>query len=445
MATSTNTTRRIAVIGSGISGLGCAWQLGRRGYRVTLFESEARLGGHAHTVDVTLEGHRVGVDTGFLVFNHRTYPNLLRLFSDLKVQTSTSEMSFSVSEGPHQFEWAGTNLRTVFTQKRNLLSPSFMRMLADILRFNRQATMLATQAPPDDAQMSGSLRSFLERHRYSDSFRDRYLLPMAAAIWSSPIGRMLEFPVSGFIHFLHNHGLLQISDRPQWYTVTGGSREYVERIAAELGDVRLSCPVRGIARRPRASGGRIVVTHANGDEAFDDVVLACHSDQSLALLTDAGVTERQMLGGVRYQPNAAWLHTDVTLMPRNRGAWAAWNYLSSGRSQGAGDERLVSVTYWLNRLQPLPFETPVMVSLNPLNPPAAEHVIRQIRYDHPVLDQAAADAVRLLPQVQGVDGTWFAGAWLGYGFHEDGLRSGLDVAEAICARDAARNELAHAA
>lgn len=442
---SNNLSRRVAVIGSGISGLGSAWELTQRGYAVSVFESQSRLGGHAHTVDVTIDGQRFGVDTGFLVFNHKTYPNLIRLFADLGVATSVSEMSFSVSEGPHRFEWAGSNLATVFAQKRNLVSPSFWRMLSDIVRFNRQATQLAAAGNENDPQLTGSLRTFLARHRYSDSFKDRYLLPMAAAIWSCPIRQMLEFPLLGFIRFLHNHGLLQISNRPQWYTVSGGSRHYVEKIASQLRDVRLNTPVLSVSRHKLRSAGKLELTSAQGTEAFDHVVLACHSDQALRLLADPSPFEQRMLQGVRYQPNSAWLHTDIALMPKRRSAWAAWNYLSSGRSSGNVDDRLVSVTYWLNRLQPLPVSTPLLVSLNPLQRPAADQTLLQLAYEHPVFDQSAAAAVALLPQLQGQQNTWYAGAWLGYGFHEDGLKSGLQAVAGLIAQDQSANALPWAA
>ncbi len=421
--------RRVAVVGAGVSGLGAALALTEQGFDVTVFESNQQLGGHARTVDVELDRLRFPVDTGFLVFNHLTYPHLLALFERLQVPTSPSDMSFAVSEGPHRFEWAGTNLRSVFAQPGNLLSPSFLRMLADILKFNKQASVLAKQIGDqhDSPEWRESLASFLERNGYGATFRDRYLLPMAAAIWSCPMKQMLDFPLGSFVRFFHNHGLLLIADRPQWYTVTGGSREYVRRILERLHDVRSGTPVLRVARLTGAGGPAVEVTHSAGVERFDHVLLACHSNQALQLLDDPSPAELSLLRGVRYQANQAWLHTDLSLMPKRRLAWAAWNYLSDG-NRGAP---AVSVTYWLNKLQPLPCTTPLLLSLNPLKAPAPDQVISRFEFEHPILDAESARAVRALPQLQGLRNTWFAGAWLGFGFHEDGLRSGLQAAQAL--------------
>jgi predicted NAD/FAD-binding protein len=420
---------KVAVIGAGIAGLSAAMRLSEFA-EVTVFEANRYLGGHANTVDVTLDGVTHPVDTGFLVFNQRTYPQLVRLFNELSVPTAPSEMSFAVSVGPHRFEWCGTDLSSLLAQPSNALSPSFWRMLRDVLRFNRQATELAAAPPPAPGSVAipldEPLGAFLERERYSTAFRDRYLLPMAAAIWSCPMKTMLEFPLGSFVRFFHNHGLLQIENRPQWHTVRGGSREYVRRIQARLDDVRLETPVHRVSR-PGAGAAGVQVSTDAGTERFDQVVLACHSDQSLRMLADATEDERSVLEAIPYQPNRAWLHTDARLMPRRRGAWAAWNYLSNGDV----DAPQVSVTYWLNRLQPLPFKTPVLVSLNPLHEPAPEHTIAQFDYEHPILERHSAAAQHRLGRLQGARGTWFAGAWTGYGFHEDGLRSGLAVADAL--------------
>ena len=424
---------RIAVVGSGISGLGAALRLSAQ-HRVTLFEAAPRAGGHTNSVDVSLDGAHCAVDTGFLVFNERTYPELIALFDELAVPTARSDMSFSVSIGPHRMEWCGSNFAALFAQPRNALRPSFWRMVNDILRFNRQATALALGAARDGALGAGALSEpladFLRRERYSDAFRDHYLLPMAAAIWSCPTSRMQQFPLGSFVRFFHNHGLLQIEDRPQWYTVAGGARQYVDRILARLDDVRLGTPVRAVSRRTTGVDGKVRVLTDAGTETFDHVVLACHSNQSLRLLDDAEDDERAVLAAVPYQPNRAWLHTDTALMPKRRSAWAAWNYLSNGDREAPE----VSVTYWLNRLQPLPFETPVLVSLNPLTPPAPDKVIASFDYEHPVFDAGSTAAQRRLAALQGRANTWFAGAWTGYGFHEDGLKSGLSVAASILRR-----------
>ena len=427
----TRRTMRIAIVGSGISGLGAALRLAEH-HRVTLFEADQRPGGHTHTVDVMLDGVRAAVDTGFLVFNERTYPELIALFGELGVPTARSDMSFSVSIGPHRFEWCGSNLATLLAQPRNALRPSFWRMINDILRFNRRATALATSAD-HAAALDEPLADFLRREGYSDAFRDHYLLPMAAAIWSCPMQRMRQFPLGSFVRFFHNHGLLQIDDRPQWLTVAGGARQYVERILGRLDDVRLGTPVRAVSRRTTAVDGKVRIVTDSGTEAFDHVVLACHSSQSLRLLADADRDERAVLSAVPYHPNRAWLHTDVALMPRRRAAWAAWNYLGNGDREAPE----VSVTYWLNRLQPLPFSTPLMVSLNPLSPPAPDKVIARIDYEHPVFDAGAAAAQHRLASLQGRSNTWFAGAWTGYGFHEDGLKSGLAVASLLRQREPA--------
>ena len=413
---------RIAVIGSGISGLSAALRLQPQ-HEVVLYESDPRPGGHAHTVDITLDGIRAPVDTGFLVYNERTYPLLIALFQELGVREAPTDMSFAASIGPHRLEWCGSNIRSLFAQPSNLLRPGFWRMLRDILRFNREATALALDEHAS-ARLDEPLERYLERERYSAEFRDGYLLPMAAAIWSCSTATMTRFPLGSFVRFFHNHGLLQVEGRPRWMTVEGGSREYVSRIVSRLRDVRLSEPVTSVVRR---TGAGAVVHSASSVEQFDQVVFACHSDQALALLADPGEDERAVLSAVRYQSNRALLHTDTALMPARRRAWAAWNYLSDGQP-GAPS---VSVTYWLNRLQPLPFQTPVFVSLNPLTEPDPATLIREIQYAHPIFDSAAGRAQRRLKRLQGWRNTWFAGAWTGYGFHEDGLRSGLEVAEAI--------------
>jgi len=420
----------VAIIGSGIAGLSCAHALTKAGgNRVSVYEAAGYLGGHTNTVDVTVNGITHPVDTGFLVFNDRTYPRLIELFKELDVPTVASEMSFSVSlDG--RLEWAGNNLATVFAQPSNLLRPRFMRMLADLLRFNRAARQVGTDSAADAGSAGAglSLGDYLERGGYSTAFRDWYLLPMAGAIWSCPTRTMLDYPFATFARFCLNHGLLQVTDRPQWRTVKGGGREYVRRLAATLPDVRLDCPVQSVRR---VAGGVMVQTAA-GSERYDQVVLACHSDQALRLLAEPGAQERALLDAIRYQPNLAYLHTDTTLLPRRRRVWAAWNYLSTGPDTLG--ERPVAVSYLINRLQPLPFATPVIVTLNPFRDPAPEHVQARIEYAHPVFDAAAIDAQQALPGIQGQGGVWFAGAWTGYGFHEDGLASGLAVADALANR-----------
>jgi len=415
-----NAKQRIAVVGAGVSGLVTAWLLSRR-YEVTLFEAGRYLGGHTNTVDVRLEGKTHPVDTGFLVFNEKTYPNLIALFALLGVESVATEMSFAVSLENPDLEWAGSNLATVFGQKRNLVRPRFWAMLSDILRFNRESAAWLLAHPGD----SLSLRDYLAAGKYSSAFADWYLLPMAAAIWSCPTGQMLDMPLATFIRFCQNHGLLQVFDRPTWRTVKGGGREYVKKIAAQLDDVRLACPVSAITREPLG----LRVTHAQGHDYFDQVVLACHSDQALAMLgTTASPSQRDVLAAIRYQPNRAVLHTDPALLPRDRKLWSAWNYFAA---QGEPGDQAVGVSYLINKLQPLPFETPVVVTLNPAREPDPARVIAEFDYAHPVFDGPAIAAQQQLAGVQGQGGIWLAGAWGNYGFHEDGIKSAVRVANGL--------------
>jgi predicted NAD/FAD-binding protein len=417
--------RRVAVVGSGIAGLSVAHGLAGQA-QVTLFEAADYFGGHTHTVDVTLDGVTHGVDTGFLVLNERTYPRLLRLFAELGVETAPSDMSFSVQVPDLDLEWSGSDLDGVFAQRRNLWRPGFWRMLRDVLRFNREATALA--ASGDEARLEQPIGDFLDERRYSAEFRAWYFLPMIGCIWSCPTDQMLRFPVATMIRFCHNHGLIQVSGRPQWFTVRGGARNYVRKMLAAIPEALLNTPVRAVRRLPpgSASAGVLVTTDA-GTQRFDDVVLACHSGQSLALLADASADEHALLGAIRTHRNRAVLHSDSSVLPRRERAWAAWNY---ERASDLDQERAgVCLHYLINRLQPLPFKTPVLVSLNPVKEPRAELVHGEFDYAHPVFDAAAIAAQQALPRIQGVARTWFCGAWTRYGFHEDGLMSG----QAVCA------------
>ena len=418
---------KIAIIGSGISGLAVAHTLRGRA-RVTLFEAGPYFGGHTHTVDVTLPTPNGmvthGVDTGFLVFNERTYPNLIKLLADLKVETAKSDMSFSVkaagSTARQTLEWNGSSLNTVFAQRRNILSARFLRMLRDVMRFNKMATALAQSG--EDAALMQPLGDFLRQHAFSTEFRDWYFLPMIGCIWSCPVTQMLQFPVATMIRFCHNHGLLQVSDRPQWWTVKGGARQYVEKIVAGIADKRLNTPVRRIERD--ATGVRVITD--GRAEHFDKVVLATHSDQALALLSDPTPLETATLGAIRYHPNRAVLHTDASVLPNNKLAWAAWNYERGNTPQ-------VCLHYLINKLQPIPFTQPVLVSLNPMREIPRAHGLGEYDYAHPVFDLAAMAAQARVPQLQGQQHTYFCGAWMGYGFHEDGLKAGLGVARSLLA------------
>ena len=423
--------KRVAVVGSGISGLAAAHALAPLA-QVTLFEAGDYFGGHTHTVDVTLEGITHGVDTGFLVFNERTYPNLIRLFAELGVATAESDMSFSVQipgrGASSDLEWSGNNLNTVFAQRRNLLRPEFWRMLKDVIRFNQLATGIAEKG--QESELAEPIGEFLQRNRFSAAFRDWYFLPMIGCIWSCPTDQMLRFPIATMIRFCHNHGLIQIANRPQWHTVRGGAKHYVQRLLQGIPDARLRTPVLGV-KRLGAADGKVAVATAQGSELFDDVVMACHSDQSLALLDDASALERRVLGAIRYHPNRALLHTDTTVLPKRPLAWAAWNYARAadlGREQAA-----VCLHYLINKLQPLPWKAPVLVSLNPdpARMPDPRQVMGSYDYSHPVFDQAAIAAQQQLPKIQGASNTWFCGAWTRYGFHEDGLMSAMAVVRSV--------------
>ena len=429
---------KIAIVGSGIAGCSAAWHASAFAEHVTVFESMSRLGGHTHTQQVCVEGSSFPVDTGFIVFNHRTYPGLKAWLEMLKVETAASDMSFSASLNDGQLEWCGTDLNAVFAQRRNLVSPRFWRMLADIVRFNRQAPVHAAEY----RKLPGSgpsLGLYLDRQGYGRLFLDAYLLPMAGAIWSCPTEQMRAFPMATFTRFCENHGLLSLTNRPQWYTIRHGAVSYIEALQAKLSslgrqvvwktchDVEQVLPEAPLAN----DGVRISGLNRNGEpspfsERFDAVILACHSDQASRILPH-GSEAKQLVSKIRYQDNTAFLHTDASLMPKRTSAWASWNY----RHQRDHDNSRVSVTYWMNRLQPLPVKTPVLVSLNPTQAPRPETVINTMHYMHPIFDGPAVRAQAALPSVQGVHGIWLAGAWARYGFHEDGYQSGVQAVESL--------------
>lgn len=408
--------RRIAVIGTGISGMSAAWLLSHR-HDVTVYERDGRPGGHSNTVEVATPDGLVAVDTGFIVYNEKTYPNLTALFAHLNVPSHASDMSFAVSLENGGLEYSGTSLNGLFAQRGNVFRPRFWSMLSDLWRFYREA-------PRDLSSLDdlSSLEQYLDAGYYGQVFRSDHLLPMAAAIWSASPGLMLQYPAASFIRFHDNHGLLQLRKRPQWRTVAGGSRTYVDALTQRFRDgIRLAHSVAAI-RRDRDS---VEIRECDGQvDHFDDVVIAAHADQALALLEQPTAEERSLLGAFRYSRNRAVLHSDPMLMPQRKAAWASWNYIG-----GRGAAEHPTVTYWMNALQQLSTAQNLFVTLNPVTEP--QQVLHEEHYDHPIFDAAAMSAQRRLWSLQGRDRLWFCGSYFGAGFHEDGLQSGLAVAEAL--------------
>ena len=412
---------RIAVVGSGISGLSAAWLLSQS-HDVTVFEKNDRPGGHSNTLMAPCPEGEIPVDTGFIVYNEANYPNLTALFGHLGVATKPSNMSFSASlpDGRNnRFEYSGAGLGGLFGDRRNLVRPRMWRMIRDIIRLYRGAPKLIGEEGLDRKPLG----DFLLEKGFSRALRDDHLLPMCAAIWSLPLERVEEFPALAFLRFFDNHGLMRLNGRPVWRTVDGGSREYVKALCAPLGG-RVHTG-RGVARILRDAGGVTVTDHHGRSERFDRVVIASHSDEALGMLADADETEKRLLGAMPYQRNIAWLHSDPSFMPRQKRVWASWNYM------GGGGDAPVCVTYWMNRLQSLPTETQLFVTLNPTCDPSSDHAIARIEYDHPVYDTGAIAAQQALWSLQGHRHTWFCGAYFGSGFHEDGLQAGLAVAEEL--------------
>ena len=415
-----NARQRIAVIGTGISGLSAAWLLNRR-HDVTIYEAADRVGGHSNTVLVGKGAQAIPVDTGFIVFNRVTYPNLTALFKHLGVATQASNMSFGVSLDGGGLEYAGGDLAGLLAQPRNLVRPRFWSMLSDIRRFYRDAAR--------DAESPGfenlSLGDYLKQGGYGAAFCDDHLLPMASAIWSASPSDMLGYPMASFVRFHANHGLLQISNRPVWETVSGGAIAYVKELTRPLaGRIKLSTPVTGVRR---FDNHVLILDKNGGSEIFDHVILATHADQALAALVNPTPAEQSLLGVIKYSRNHAVLHSDETLMPKRRAAWASWNYIGPRTAPREGG----CFTYWMNGLQNIPNTTPLFVTLNPPRPPRQDSLHHRESYDHPVFDLAAVAAQKKLWELQGQRRTWFCGAHFGYGFHEDGLQSGLAVAEQL--------------
>ncbi len=408
----------IAVVGSGISGLASAWLLSKR-HRVTLFERAGRLGGHVNTVDIAAPDGVIGVDTGFIVYNARTYPNLTALYDHLGVATAASSMGFAVSLGGGAYEYSGTGLQGLFGQPSNLFRSEHIRMIVDIARFFQEVGRVDPQAVDPDL----SLGQWLQINGYSAAFADNHILPMGAAIWSAPVSQIFDFPFSTFARFFHNHGLLRLNGRPKWRTVLGGARNYVDKLIEDFsGTVRTGFEISRIVRSDRG----VDIHCADGIvQRFDHCILATHADQALQLLADPDDDERRVLSNFRYCDNTAILHTDTSMMPLRRRLWSSWNYVSSDRAGAAG------VTYWMNALQPLSTAMNLFVSLNPDRDIPAAKQLQAFNYRHPVFDSHAIDHQQHLWNLQGRRRTWFAGSYFGYGFHEDGLQAGLAVAEEL--------------
>ena len=415
----------LAIIGTGIAGLGCAHFLRQR-FALTLYEKATHVGGHANTVTIDESGTGVPVDTGFMTFNHVTYPLLTRLFAELEVPTQPSSMSFSVQHRPSALEFSGSSLNHLFSPRRNLLNGRFWRMLLTINRFNREAVE-SLHSPAREHQ---SLGDYLEERRYGQQFRDYYLMPMSCAVWSSPPDRMLQFPAATLLRFFHNHGFLGLHTQHPWMTVTGGSQRYVERLTAPFRDrIHLR---RGAWRVRRERGGVSVADQSGHTERFDKVILACHADQALELLADADDSERALLGEFQYQPNLALLHTDASVMPRTRRCWSSWNYRIDRPAEGADSP---STIYWINSLQRPDTARDYFVSINGEHGVAPESVLRRIDYEHPLFNVGAIRAQAHLPELnRRHTGVYFAGSYFRYGFHEDALGSALELSRELAGR-----------
>ncbi len=431
---------KIAIVGTGVAGLVAARALDPD-HAVTIFEADDRLGGHVNTIDVEVDGAAHSVDTGFIVYNERNYPGFVALLAELGVETQATEMSFSVSDPARNIEYNGTSLNTLFAQRRNVVNPAFIRLLTEIARFNRAARALVPDggaetgptgtrlpSPASEVDSDESLAEFVSRGGYSTDFVERFLVPFGASIWSADPATFTRFPAQTYARFMHNHGLLSFTGRPQWRTVTGGSRRYVDALVDRLaGRVRLSSPVLEVGTGTPDGATSVEVVTRHGAERFDRVVIATHSNQALRMLRSPSRAEMSILGALGYQPNVATLHTDERMLPATPRARASWNYTVDPAGQGS------TVTYWMNRLQNIESTRPLLVTLNRRDAIADDQVLADLEYDHPVFDLGAIAAQRRRHEIQGRDGVYFAGAYWGYGFHEDGLQSGLEVAAAIAA------------
>ena len=409
-----------AIIGTGISGMGSAYLLHQAGHEITVYEKNARTGGHTRTMEVDYDGVKIPVDTGFIVYNIPNYPNLSAMFRHLAVAVQKSDMSFALTLDGGRFEWGARSLNAVFGQRSNLFKPSFYRMIRDVLRFNKHAEKMVTEFP------ALTLGELITQMKLSDGFLRYYILPMGGAIWSCPPNKMLEFPARSFVQFFKNHALLDVTNQHQWYTVTGGSQEYMTKLTAPYREhIRTDCAA---VRVLRTADGVEVTDSRGGKKRYDRVVFACHANETLEMLGDATEDERTTLGAFTYQKNVAYLHRDVSVMPTRKLCWASWVYHAEGR---AGDEPDIAVTYWMNLLQGIDERYPLFVTLNPIHPINPSLVFDRHVFEHPVFTQEAIAAQAKVPLLQGVQNSWFCGAYTRYGFHEDGLGSAVAVAESM--------------
>jgi predicted NAD/FAD-binding protein len=414
-----NLNEKIAIIGSGIAGLGMSYIAQKNHKDITLFEKSHYFGGHSNTIDINVENKSLAVDTGFLVHNKLTYPNLIQLFDQLNVDIVDSDMSLSIHHLEDNIEWAGADLNTVFGQRKNLFNPRFYFFLMEILKFNKNAHEYLKWADQDHQR---TLDDLLKKYRYSEKIKDWYIIPMAAAIWSTPANKILEFPAYTFLHFSLNHHLLQVNDRPVWRTLKGGSRNYVKKITDNILDKRLNQDILSVERVEIEGVRKVLIETKNGPELFDKVIFACHPDQSLALIKNITKNQERVLKAFKYEKNLAVVHSDESFLPKKKELWSSWNYISSK------ENNKVSVSYLINKLQPLDTNIPIMVTLNPHKKVNDAKKYREIEYEHPLFDTTAINMQNDIDLIQGENAMYFAGAWGGYGFHEDGLKSAVKVA-----------------
>lgn len=408
---------RVAIIGAGVTGLSAAWLLHKK-YDVTLFEKSDYIGGHTNTVQVQTDNGPLPVDTGFIVYNEKNYPNLVGLFAELEIETQKTDMSFAFSLNKGEIEYSGSGISGLFAQRKNWLSPQHWRLLQEIVRFNRTAHDSLTT---ETFNIQQSLKDFLDQHQFSEKLRERYLLPMGAAIWSCPVETMLQFPVGSFLRFFANHGLIDLKNRPQWRTVTNGSSTYVSKMLELMGNQITICSG---ASQVYRSESEVIVDTVDATQTFDKVIFACHADQALDLLQEPSSLEQTLLGSFDYEKNHTYLHTDTRLMPKRKKVWSSWNYLAQSNAES---RQQMTATYWMNHLQQLQSSTDYLVTLNPYEMPRDEHIITEMTYEHPVFDQKAVDAQGKLHMIQGLNKAWFCGSYTRYGFHEDALMSAVNV------------------